>query len=204
MRDQAVLDAKRMVDWMRADPLKHPDREAMARWLAEQDQEIGGWTPGYQRMVSDRALAALRQPLAESAEELRGDIMRQCRDLLPACRGWKFGRGHGKDAGTEILVDEETGERLTEVDHKAVQGYLRIIAELAGLIVKEKGPTVVVNVGDVIQEAQRRLDAELAKQQGGALPAPTPSTMIETTAEVVPQAGEATKSAERVDAWLDE
>ncbi len=199
-KEAVELDATRLLEFLRADPLKNPDGSAIATWLGKQDEEVGGWTPGYQQMVRDRALAALRLPLADSADQLRSDIMRQCRDLLPACRGWKFGKGSGEHSGTEILLDPDTNERLTEVDHKAVQGYLRIIAELAGLIIKDKGPTVVVNVGDVIQEAQRRLDAELSRQQVGALTAPATR---DTTAEVVPQAGEATASTDPVDAWLD-
>lgn len=152
--DPETLDpaALAILEWLGEHPLETMHRRAYRLWQASLEPQ---WTSGFRKAAEVRALDLLSSRVVGSAKEAREKILREIDRLAPHCAKWKTGTGEGKNAGTVVLRDPETDEYIREIDHGAVQGYLKQIADLTGANAPQKTISVTASFADIIEEAAR-------------------------------------------------
>lgn len=113
-------------------PLRSLDSYELRSWCTAQ-----GWTPGYYKAIIERVAAAIAAQTPAQADAIRAAMLHRMEILIPYCRSLVLGQGPssktGGSAGTVAIRHPDTGELLDEIDHAAIQGYLKIIAGLCGL-----------------------------------------------------------------------
>lgn len=97
--------------------------------MRSQDPE---WTPGYWRAVRERVTEVMSAQTSEDGAATRTRLLSYIDGLLSKCSSYRTGTGAGMNAGTVVLNDPVTGDYLTEIDHGAVLGYLKLVASLTG------------------------------------------------------------------------
>lgn len=135
-------DALRMMEWLGEAPLRTITSKGMRDWIEAQQPP---WTPGYRVAVRAKVQDALSQSVIASGPQVRDRLLTLIDRLIPECSTYRTGTapsvpGEG-GGGTVVLRDPVTGEYLKEIEHSAVQGYVKIVADLTG--VSQKEPHVI-------------------------------------------------------------
>lgn len=162
-------DTMRALAWLNEAPLRTITSQGMRDWVAQQDPP---WTRGYWVAIKGMVQTALADDVAATGAETRTRLLKMIDVLVPECRGYRFGNGGG-DAGTVVLRDPKTQELLYEIDHKAVQGYVKIYAQLSGLLTEKHQHlhlhTAMSNGGDLSEVPEEELiEAERITNQGAS------------------------------------
>lgn len=130
-------DVQRVLAWLAEDPLRTVTSRKM---LAFVDAQYPEWSRGYWRAIKERVDRVLLDATGEAGPIVKARLLSFIDEMLPLCRTYKTGSGGSSEegsAGTVVLTDPKTGELLTEVNHTAVQGYLKLIAQLHGITNEE-------------------------------------------------------------------
>ncbi len=112
-----------------------PNRAGLVDYLTAKQ----GWKPEYTKRVLKRAEARLKAIQMPAVEDARKRILLMVEGLISRCWNYKTGTaaggmiGEGGGGGTIFLDDPETSKPLRELDHAAIQGYLKVALQLLGL-----------------------------------------------------------------------
>lgn len=171
-QDQVEADAIKAIEWLAAKPLRTPLSVEFKRW-AELNEPP--WTPGYIKAVRNKVLDHLREVSATEAAEARAVLLDGIAQMLPKCEQYVMGQGpseRGSSEGTVALKDPHTGEYLKQYDHKAIQGYQRLIGELTGALdtqgtSKITGPVMIVTgvPTETKSDEPRTVDAQVTSTE---------------------------------------
>ncbi len=149
-------DAQRVLTYLRESPLQTITGPGLVDWMRKQEPP---WTSGYWKAVRERAIESMRARTEEDGASTRARLLSFIDGMLPKCSTYRTGTGSGIGAGTVVLEDPVTGEHMVEIDHSAVQGYLKIIASLTGAEAPQKHLHAHAGIGDLKEMS----DAELMR-----------------------------------------
>jgi hypothetical protein len=101
------------------------------------------WSADYAQRIIKRAEARLRELALPTADEARRRMLLSIEGLMQRCWNYRIGTapsggaGEGEGGGGSAIIDDpDTGKPLREIDHAAIQGYLKLAMKLMGLDVQ--------------------------------------------------------------------
>lgn len=153
-------DARLLLQAMRDRPLELLTPWGVENWCRAHDP---AWTNGYTKSVRARVMEIMRDN--HGADQTREMLLNLSTSLTAQCREYVTGTGAsygGKDGhseGTIILRHPDDGTLMWRVQHRDIQGYLRIIGELTGVLNAKGSVKVEVNisVAERLERARARL-----------------------------------------------
>lgn len=157
------VDVAACVAWLGAMPTRSLSTQGVRDWGAAQ-----GWTPGYLAHIVEQVRMELRRCTSETVEQARARLITKSEQLMESITDYKYGRGAGEHAGTEVLMDPTTGEPIRVIDQTAALAHLRFQADL--LIPKETERSLHVHVqNDMAHLSDAELRAIIAKPVQGKI-----------------------------------
>lgn len=124
------------LEWMLSEPLRTITSVGFKEWM---DQQRPEWSSGYRRMIKSGVEQLIHESQTATADQVKSRLMQLVDQLLPTCKELVMGTAVG--GGTMIMVDPDSGKRLTKYNHQAIHAYLKLMAEMTGAIAKVPDPS---------------------------------------------------------------